>query len=174
MSSSKRFYSSLTEQLGRRSTRAVLGLLGFRNDALREYLREHFGQDAGSPGAFLADPVFEATFGWQPAELTLGGLEGKLLHPDLVRALREPEKSGLTEDYTFPARQRPYRHQLEAWRALIEAKPLRSVLVTSGTGSGKTECFLIPILHDLASELEQRQGAPLTGVRAFFSIPSTP
>lgn len=171
MSTSKRFYTSLAEQLGRRSTRAVLGLLGFRNDALREHLREHFGQHAGLPGAFLADPVFEATFGWQPAELTLGGLEGKLLHPDLVRALREPTKNGLAEDYTFPARRRPYRHQLDAWRALIEAEPPRSVLVTSGTGSGKTECFLIPILHDLATELEQRQRAPLTGVRALFLYP---
>lgn len=77
---SKRFYTSLVEQLGHRSTRAVLGLLGLRNDVLREHLREHFGQDAGLPGSFLADPVFEATFGWQPAELTLGELEGKLLH----------------------------------------------------------------------------------------------
>ena len=33
------FYTTLIEQLGRRATRAVLGLCGFRNDALREYLR---------------------------------------------------------------------------------------------------------------------------------------
>lgn len=168
---SKRFYTSLVEQLGRRSTRAVLGLLGLRNDVLREHLREHFGQDSGLPGSFLADPVFEATFGWQPAELTLGELEDKLLHSDLIRALREPAKNGLTEDYTFLESRRPYRHQLEAWRALIEGQPARSVLVTSGTGSGKTECFLIPILHDLTSELEQRQGASLTGIRALFLYP---
>lgn len=90
------FYTTLIEQLGRRATRAVLGLCGFRNDALREYLRDLFDRDAGMPGAFLADPVFEASFGWQPAERTLGGLEGKLLHPDLVRALREPQKKGLS------------------------------------------------------------------------------
>ncbi|MGZ8258819.1 MAG: DEAD/DEAH box helicase, partial [Methylotenera sp.] len=93
------------------------------------------------------------------------------LHADLIKALRDPQKQGLAEDYTFAARQRPYRHQLEAWRALIEAEPKRSVLVSSGTGSGKTECFLIPILHDLAAELEQRQGVPLTGVRALFLYP---
>lgn len=171
MSESNRFYTSLTEQLNRRATRAALGLLGFRSDPLREYLRGLFGQEPGTPGSFLADLVFEATFGWKTADVTLGGLEGKLLHSSLVKALREPQKKGVAEDYTFAARQRPYRHQLEAWRALIEAKPLRSALVTSGTGSGKTECFLIPILNDLANELEQRQNAPLTGVRALFLYP---
>ena len=165
------FYNTLVEQLGRRATRAVLGLCGFRNDALREYLRTLFDREAGTPGAFLADPVFEASFGWQPAERTLGGLEGKLLHPSLVHALRDPQRAGLNEDYSFPARRRPYRHQLEAWQALIQGQPPRSVLITSGTGSGKTECFLIPILNDLAAELEQRQNAPLTGVRALFLYP---
>lgn len=169
--SGKHFYTTLTEQLNRRATRAALGLSGFRSDPLREYLRGLFGQESGSPGSFLADPVFEATFGWQTADVTLGGLEGKLLHSSLVRALREPEKKGLAEDYSFAARQRPYRHQLEAWRALIESQPPRSILVTSGTGSGKTECFLIPILNGLARELEQRQNAPLTGVRALFLYP---
>ncbi|MBL8253927.1 MAG: DEAD/DEAH box helicase, partial [Candidatus Competibacter sp.] len=165
------FYGTLCAQLGRRATRAVLGLCGFRNDALREYLRTLFDREAGAPGVFLADPVFEANFGWQPAERTLGGLEGKLLHPDLVRALRDPQKARLTEDYSFPARRRPYRHQLEAWQTLIQNQPPRSILVTSGTGSGKTECFLIPILNDLAVELKQRQIAPLTGVRALFLYP---
>jgi len=167
----KLFYTGLTEQLNLRASRAALGLLGFRSDALREHLRERFGQDAGLPGSFLADPVFETTFGWQQAEVGLGGLKGKLLHADLVKALTKPQKKNVAEDYTFSATQRPYRHQLEAWQALIEAEPKRSVLVSSGTGSGKTECFLIPILHDLAVELEQRQGTPLTGVRALFLYP---
>lgn len=163
------FFTTLIEQLGRRATRATLGLRGFRNDALREHLRTMLDQGAGLPGSFLADPVFEASFGWRQADVTLGGLNGTLLHPDLVQALREPQRQGLSDDYRFPARQRPYRHQLEAWRALLEAQ--RSILVSSGTGSGKTECFLIPILSDLATELERRQRAPVTGVRAIFLYP---
>ena len=165
------FYSTLVEQLGRRATRAVLGLCGFRNDALREYLRTLFDREAGTPGAFLADPVFEASFGWRPAERTFGELEGELLHPDLIHALCNPQRQGLDENYSFPAQQHPYRHQWEAWQALIQGQPPRSVLVTSGTGSGKTECFLVPILNDLAVELAQRQNAPLTGVRALFLYP---
>lgn len=174
MSSPDLFYTSLIKQFGRRSSRAVLGLRGFRTTALREYLRECFSQAAGLAGAFLADPVFEATFGWLSAQPTLGDLEGRLLHPQLVRALAEPAKGNLPEDYSFPRSRRPYGHQLRAWQALIEGQPPRSVLVTSGTGSGKTECFLIPILNDLATELETRQGAPLTGVRALFCTRSMP
>lgn len=166
-----RFYTDLIEQLNRRSTRAALGLLGFRNDALRAYLTNYFGKEAGLPGSFLADPVFEATFNWQAAELCLGELAGNLLHKDLVNALSKPQIDRLTENYTFDLKQYPYRHQLQAWRALIEGTPNRSVLVSSGTGSGKTECFLIPILNDLAVELEQNQGDPLTGVRALFLYP---
>ncbi|MDD5036641.1 MAG: DEAD/DEAH box helicase [Methylococcaceae bacterium] len=170
MTAAKPFYASLAEQLNRRATRAVLGLLGFRNDALREHLRERFGQDAGLPGSFLADPVFEATFGWQPAQSSLSDLAGGLLHPAVVRALAEPPPA-LRKDYAFPSTIRPYQHQLEAWQALIEAKPPRSVLVSSGTGSGKTECFLVPILCDLAEEIDRRQGESLTGVRAVFLYP---
>ncbi|SDX49204.1 ATP-dependent helicase YprA, contains C-terminal metal-binding DUF1998 domain [Allochromatium warmingii] len=164
-----RFYAALTEQLSRRATRAVLGLCGFRNRALREYLRALLDQAPGLPGAFLADPVFEASFGWEQAEASLGDLSGSLLHPQLVQALSTPQRHGLLDDYSFPVTQHPYRHQLEAWRTLIKAG--RSILVSSGTGSGKTECFLIPILNDLAIELAHRQGVPLTGVRALFLYP---
>jgi len=149
------FYDTLVEQLGRRATRAVLGLCGFRNDALREYLRSLFDREAGTSGAFLADPVFEASFGWQPAERTLGGLERKPLHPDLVRALREPQKKGLSEDYSFPARRRPYRHQLEAWQILIQSQPLRSILVTSPTGGDSKSLVAANLAQAIAEQGQQ-------------------
>lgn len=41
----------------------------------------------------------------------------------------------------------PYAHQLQAWRRLSsQGQSPKSTLVTTGTGSGKTECFLYPIL----------------------------
>lgn len=164
------FYSRLIEQLGRRATRAMLGLSGFRHDALRAHLHSLLDQAAGSPSAFLADPVFEASFGWKPAAQTMHQLQTSgLLHPQLIKALHQPCTRGLSDDYSFPKDRHPYRHQLKAWEALLNKQ--RSVLVTSGTGSGKTECFLVPILSDLANELAQRQSAPLTGVRALFLYP---
>ena len=165
------FYSSLSEQLVNRATSGVLGLLSFRNQVLREYLRSVLGQAAGIKGSFLADPVFEATFGWASSGQTLAQLQSSgLLHPKLIEALGNPPKA-LKEDYTFERTAKPYEHQMVAWQQLITQKLPRSVLVSSGTGSGKTECFLVPILHDLAVEVEQRQNTPLTGVRAVFLYP---
>ncbi len=165
------FYAALAEQLSRRATRAVVGLRGLRSDALRAYLAARLDQAPGTEGALLADPVFEATFGWQLSTKTLDALSGGLLCDSLVRALRKPQRAGLSEDYAFPGDRSPYQHQFAAWQALAEADPPRSCVVTSGTGSGKTECFLIPILNDLARELEHRDGHPLAGVRAIFLYP---
>ena len=43
-----------------------------------------------------------------------------------------------------------YTHQWESLRAVIEEE--RDLVVTTGTGSGKTECFLLPLLAQLANE----------------------
>lgn len=50
-----------------------------------------------------------------------------------------------------------YAHQLEAWRRSREG---RSVVVTSGTGSGKTECYLLPIFASLVEEAEREWTTP--------------
>jgi DEAD/DEAH box helicase domain-containing protein len=106
-------------------------------------------------------------FGWRTAETTLGELSGTLLHPGLVNSLNAPDPE-LASEYRFPAERRPYVHQIDSWEIL--AKSTReSAVITSGTGSGKTECFLIPILNDLIQE-----GSPseqLIGVRALFLYP---
>ena len=44
-----------------------------------------------------------------------------------------------------PLRFRPFLHQEAAFRRLSGERP-RSTIVATGTGSGKTECFLFPIL----------------------------
>ena len=47
-------------------------------------------------------------------------------------------------------------------------KPNQSA--TSGTGSGKTECFVVPVLNDLVRE-SQQQKQLLVGVHALFLYP---
>src|SRR6185503_14864888 len=54
------------------------------------------------------------------------------------------------------------------WTAL-ESKTPKSVIVSTGTASGKTECFLVPILNDLVRE--STSSGRLTGVRALFLYP---
>ncbi|MGT2430953.1 DEAD/DEAH box helicase [Cupriavidus basilensis] len=60
-------------------------------------------------------------------------------------------------------------HQLQAWETLLGPTP-KSAVITSGTGSGKTECFMVPILDDLVRERDT-SGKPLVGVRALFLYP---
>jgi len=124
---------------------------------------------AGEGASFLADPVFEAIFDWVTADETMAELAADgLLERSLVRAMATPSARSELREYVFPEDRKPFRHQLAAWRHLTQPEP-RSVLVTSGTGSGKTEAFLVPILDDLARE--RRSSGRLTGVRALFLYP---
>lgn len=65
----------------------------------------------------------------------------------------------------------PYRHQGDAIRhALIEG---RNLMITTGTGSGKTESFLLPILGKFAREAAERPKAfgNQRGSRALLLYP---
>lgn len=59
-----------------------------------------------------------------------------------------------------------YLHQE---RALRKTNQGRNLIVTTGTGSGKTECFIIPIINHLLREAEQ--GSLTSGVRAILIYP---
>lgn len=65
----------------------------------------------------------------------------------------------------FPADLRLYAHQAEALRAVIAGQHL---VVTAGTGSGKTECFLLPIVAQLVKESEQWEAAGEGGDRFWW------
>lgn len=58
----------------------------------------------------------------------------------------------------------PHRHQEVSWERL---KEFRSTLVATGTGSGKTECFLYPVLDHVRRRIELGQ----RGVQAIFVYP---
>ena len=58
----------------------------------------------------------------------------------------------------------PFAHQEQAWKRLASNQGAANTLVATGTGSGKTECFLYPILDHC-----QREGA--TGIKAIVIYP---
>lgn len=162
------YFSSLIPEMATRAARATVSRLGFSNPALRRYLSQLFSASPGEPGCFVGEPVFEATFGWQTADVSMESLSPSLLAPTLVNALDKPAgEAGAS--YRFPRDGSPYKHQLEAWKLLGQDEP-QSVIVTSGTGSGKTECFMVPILNQLAREVSAKPGS-LEGVRALFLYP---
>ncbi|HEJ1890211.1 DEAD/DEAH box helicase [Pseudomonas aeruginosa] len=158
-----RYFRDLIEQSLNRTREATLGVLGINHAGLRHHLSESMVDELGADGCFLAPPVFEHTFGWQESDKRLQDLSPSLLSESLLGTLQNAHA------YQFPKSAKPYVHQLHAWSMLLADKP-RSVVITSGTGSGKTECFMVPILEDLIRERE-RNKAPLVGVRALFLYP---
>jgi ATP-dependent helicase YprA (DUF1998 family)/rubrerythrin len=59
-----------------------------------------------------------------------------------------------------------YLHQEKAVEKIVSGK---NVVVSTGTGSGKTNCFLIPVINELLREKET--GQLNEGVRAIFIYP---
>lgn len=162
-----KYFSSLVEQALSRSTESTLSILSITNPNLRKHLTEAMNAECGKEGSFLASPLFEQTFGWAETSLTMQQLatEERLLSKEIVASL-DREANGR---YRFDANLKPFTHQLASWRSLIEKK--HSVVVTSGTGSGKTECFMVPVLDDLYQEYRDKGKKPLIGVRALFLYP---
>ena len=162
------YFSRLFPRLQDRIREAVPSTLPLNNDSLRHCLDAMLTCAPGEKGSLTGDPSFEATFGWRQADVTLAELTGQLLDKRLVQCLNDPPEE-LRQDYAFPLERSPYMHQLEAWKTLCQEEPA-SAVISSGTGSGKTECFMIPILHRLARQ-SAKEGGPLEGVRALFLYP---
>lgn len=152
------------ERIRDRAVEAVIGQSGVSHPGLAAEIRRRFGSSDVATGALVREPVIEGAAPFVSSGRTFAQCAGDPLHPDVIRAIAS-ETAG---DYRFPAEAEPYRHQLDAWRHLI-GEERNSVLVSSGTGSGKTECFLMPLLSDLASEAEQT--GRLSGVRAIALYP---
>ena len=60
----------------------------------------------------------------------------------------------------------PYLHQEKAFKRLLPGSP-RNTLVATGTGSGKTECFLLPVLE----HCRQHHGQGRKGIKAILVYP---
>ncbi|MBF6650085.1 DEAD/DEAH box helicase [Methylobacter sp. BlB1] len=162
------YFQPLISQLSQRAAEATLSILGISNPALRQFLSEQFNQPIGKDSNnFLADPVFEAIFGWEESNFTMDRLAGSLLERALIDAMDKPPTE--LKDYAFRKEWKPYEHQYRAWLKLTDTNP-QSIVITSGTGSGKTECFMVPVLNDLVREYQQQQQS-LVGVRALFIYP---
>ena len=64
----------------------------------------------------------------------------------------------------------PYEHQAKSLESILADR--RSLMVTTGTGSGKTECFLLPILGRLAQQAaDSPQAFASPALRAMVLYP---
>lgn len=122
-------------------------------------LRDLYWQALATPDRLVKGPMLEASPPYEPGQ-SLG---------DLVAAgVLSPGFRELCATTTALPVDRPlYVHQERAIRNVVAG---RNLIVATGTGSGKTESFLIPILDAL---LREREAGTLAepGVRALLLYP---
>lgn len=147
----KDFYSA-TEQ---RIIDSILSLWATGDSVMQNYLREIFAKEP-----LLAKPVIQNAFPWEPDSRTFGELGDVFKENGFIQALDKIKE----KEFRFPKTQHPYKHQLESWKSLIEEK--KSIVVTTGTGSGKTECFMLPVLYDIYENSRNSEG-----INAIFLYP---
>jgi len=120
-------------------------------------LQAQFEAELHSAGKFVKGPILEATPPYFTGDSIIDLLDQKLLSPEF-HAL---------ETEALPLERPLYQHQERAIRKSILED--RNVVIATGTGSGKTEAFLIPVLNHLMREKEEGTLSP--GVRALFLYP---
>lgn len=76
-------------------------------------------------------------------------------------------QAGRTFFQSFETAYPGYRHQEQAWERLSSNRKAQSTLVATGTGSGKTECFLFPVLDHCA----RAHAAGEPGIKALVIYP---
>jgi DEAD/DEAH box helicase domain-containing protein len=116
-----------------------------RYQALMEERRALLDQDR----QLYRRPLFEPIPPYESSGLTI--------HEACARLGVASEAGDFISTELFPSDRRLYRHQFEAWEQLRAG---RAVVVTSATGSGKTECYLIPIFASLVEESSRGWGPP--------------
>ena len=121
----------------------------------------HFKELITTREPLISEPVFQTIFPWKCSEYTFSEHASILncLDQSFVNAL-----DSIQSDYRFPADRKPYSHQSASWEAMLDPEHRKTIVVTSGTGSGKTECFMIPVLQDLARNRN-------AGIQAIFLYP---
>jgi ATP-dependent helicase YprA (DUF1998 family) len=129
--------------------------VGRSNPGLASEIRRSFE----APGVLFRGPFLELNPPYTRTA-TLRQLASESVVTDKLCQLREDINP--PRDRPLPPDRELYAHQERAVRRILSDQ--RNVVIASGTGSGKTECFLIPILHDLLSD-------PAPGVRALIIYP---
>jgi len=101
------------------------------------HLRYGLKQQLEQPGTIWQYPYLEGSQPYQAAKSVEELAQLGVLHPEVAQL--------------FEPAQRPlYKHQEQAVRAVVEQQ--QNIVVATGTGSGKTECFLIPMMDQLLKE----------------------
>ena len=127
----------------------------FRNQNLQKKLLEELDKTVSNGPFVEIKDSFKS--GKSIEELIDNGTLSPLF-TDLERSKKYPPK--------LPISRPLYLHQEKAVEKIVSGN---NVVVSTGTGSGKTNCFLIPVINELL--IEKEKGQLNDGVRAIFIYP---
>ena len=150
-------YKEIFNNINTRVSDAILSLWSEGDKNLQDYLRYILNEEE----KLQAEPVFQSTFPWKSDSKSMK--ETNLFEYDFIKAIDD-----VKGQYRFPLDRLPFEHQINSWKLLNDSTKRNSVVITSGTGSGKTECFLAPIMQDL--HIQNKEGKS-RGVQALFLYP---
>ena len=114
--------------------------------------------------------------GFEPADAFMHGLMTRFANDEAVWLKGPYVQMGLpfvqgaasrTFFQTFETEHPGYSHQEQAWKRLSSQHQAASTLVATGTGSGKTECFLFPLMDHCA----RARAAGESGIKALVVYP---
>lgn len=155
------------------NTFGVNEVLKSLHDKLRDYLEAQYHiADEGiieerklllnEPGTISQVAYIESTPIYKP-----GYTYDKVNIPECVKTVFEHLSQLKPDVGIYP---KPYVHQINAIESFITEK--KDLIVTTGTGSGKTECFLLPILANIIKEASIRpETYKVKGMRALLLYP---
>lgn len=124
--------------------------------------REKFIEELQKNGNIAKGPYLDITDSFE-AGMSISQMIEKGV---MSKLFKELEPNVEEKDKEIKLNRPLYLHQE---KAVVKAKQNHNLVVTTGTGSGKTECFLLPILNHLLSEKEN--GKLSCGVRAILIYP---
>lgn len=121
-----------------------------------EQLAAAFDAEIDATTMLTKGPILEMTPPYETGATCRQLIDQEVLHQDFVRVDGQP----------FSIDQPLYVHQESAIRKFVAG---RNLVVSTGTGSGKTESFLVPIVNSLLEESARGTLGP--GVRALLLYP---
>jgi len=124
-----------------------------------EGFRNAFAQAINEPNMLVKGPLVEIALPYKKDKSIKGLVEEGILSPKFAD-LNSPD---------LPYDRKLYTHQVKAIKKAVAG---RNLVVATGTGSGKTEAFLVPILNYLfREEEEEEETLSQPGVRAMLLYP---
>ena len=127
----------------------------------KDYSKQ-FESELRKKGAVAKGPYLDISDSFESGE----NIESLIEEGELSPLFRELEKDTEEKNKEIKLKRSLYRHQEKAIRKINQE---HNLVVTTGTGSGKTECFILPIINHLLREKEN--GTLSSGVRAILIYP---